>query len=60
MELDFHATSGLPERVDFFFNLGDNGFAVLSSGYDLAVAQSRIGPLVSSLRISDSVAPSSE
>ncbi len=28
-ELDFDAGSGLPKRADFFFNVGDNGFAVL-------------------------------
>jgi serine/threonine-protein kinase len=50
-EFSFHADSGLPERTDFFFNIGDAGFAVLSSGYDLSTAQARIGPLVSSLRM---------
>lgn len=56
-ELDFRATSGRPERADFFFNLGVNGFAVLSSGYDLTAAKNRIGPLVSSLHLSYSSAP---
>ena len=56
-ELDFRASSGLPERADFFFNLGDNGFAVLASGHDLARAQQRIGPLVASLRTSDASSP---
>jgi len=50
-ELDFRANPGLPERADFFFNIGDNGFAVLASGYDLEAAQARIDPLVSSLQI---------
>jgi hypothetical protein len=51
-EFSFHADSGLPERTDFFFNIGDAGFAVLSSGYDLSAAQARIDPLVSSLQMS--------
>jgi hypothetical protein len=50
-ELDFRADSGLPERADFFFNVGDAGFAVLASGNDLSRAQARIGPLVSSLQM---------
>lgn len=49
-ELDFRADSGLPERADFFFNIGNAGFAVLSSGYDLTKAQNRLDPVVSSLR----------
>jgi serine/threonine protein kinase len=56
-ELDFRAGSGLPERADFFFNIGDNGFAVLASGYDLATAQGRIAPLVSSLQMSYPASP---
>jgi predicted Ser/Thr protein kinase len=49
-ELDFRANSGLPERADFFFNLGNAGFAVLSSGYDLTRVQGRLDPVVSSLQ----------
>jgi hypothetical protein len=49
-ELDFRADSGLPERADFFFNIGNAGFAVLSSGYDLTRAQERLDPVVSSLQ----------
>ncbi len=56
-ELDFRASSGPPERADFFFNIGDNGFAVLASGYDLAAAQNRIAPLVSSLQMNYPAAP---
>jgi tRNA A-37 threonylcarbamoyl transferase component Bud32 len=56
-ELDFRAGSGLPERADFFFNVGDDGFAVLASGHDLAAAQNRIAPLVSSLQMSYPAAP---
>ncbi len=56
-ELDFHANSGLPERADFFFDVGDNGFAILASGYDLEAAQKRIDPLVSSLQMTYPAAP---
>lgn len=51
-ELDFKADSGLPERADFFFNIGNDGFAILASGNDLSAAQARIDPLISSLQIS--------
>lgn len=50
-ELAFSGDSGPPERSDFFFNVGDNGFAVLGSAYELRTAQSLIGPLVRSLRL---------
>jgi hypothetical protein len=50
-ELDFRADSGLPERADFFFNIGNAGFAILASGHDLNAAQARIDPLISSLQI---------
>jgi hypothetical protein len=50
-ELAFSGDSGPPERSDFFFNVGDNGFAVLGSAYELRAAQSLIGPLVGSLRL---------
>ena len=50
-ELLFSGDSGPPERSDFFFNLGNNGFAVLASAYDLRSAQSRVGPLVRSLQL---------
>jgi hypothetical protein len=56
-ELDFRADSGLPERADFFFNIGDDGFAVLASGHGLEAAQERIDPLVSSLRMNYPAAP---
>jgi tRNA A-37 threonylcarbamoyl transferase component Bud32 len=56
-ELDFRASSGLPERADFFFDVGDAGFAVLASGYDLTAAQNRIGPLASSLQMNYPAAP---
>jgi serine/threonine protein kinase len=56
-ELDFRANSGLPERADFFFNIGDAGFAILASGYDLEAAQERIDPLVSSLQMNYPAAP---
>ena len=49
-ELDFHADSGLPERADFFFNIGDAGFALLASGHDLARAQQRLDPVLTSLQ----------
>jgi hypothetical protein len=52
-ELAFRASSGLPERVDFFFNIGNNGFAVLGSAYDQETARRLVGPLVSSLEISE-------
>ncbi len=52
-ELAFRASSGLPERVDFFFNIGDNGFAVLGSAYDQETARRLVGPLVSSLEITE-------
>ncbi len=48
-EVQFHSTAGLPERADFFFNLGNDGFAVLGSAYDLRTAKSLVGPLVGSL-----------
>ena len=50
-ELDFQADSGLRERADFFFDIGDAGFAILASGNDLGAAQARIDPLASSLRM---------
>ncbi len=50
-EIAFQANAGLPERVDFFFNLGDNGFAVLGSAYDLETARGLVGPVVASLEI---------
>jgi hypothetical protein len=50
-ELAFSASSEPSERSDFFFNLGDNGFAVLGSAYDLSTAQSLIGPVVRSLEL---------
>ncbi len=50
-ELAFSASSAPTERSDFFFNLGDNGFAVLGSAYDLASAQSLVGPVVRSLEL---------
>ena len=56
-ELDFEAGAGLPERADFFFDIGDAGFAVLASGHDLEAAQERLGPLVSSLRMTYPAAP---
>jgi hypothetical protein len=56
-ELTFRSSSGLPERVDFFFNIGDAGFAVLASAYDLETAQNLIDPLVSSLRMNYPSAP---
>jgi protein kinase-like protein len=49
-EVAFRANSGLPERVDFFFNLGDNGFAVLGSAYDVDTARRLIGPLIASIQ----------
>lgn len=48
-ELAFSSDSEPPERADFFFDLGDNGFAVLGSAYDLRTAQSLIGPVIRSL-----------
>jgi Protein kinase domain len=48
-EIAFRGHSGLPERVDFFFNLADNGFAVLGSAYDIETAHRLIGPLVASI-----------
>jgi hypothetical protein len=50
-ELAFSASSAPTERSDFFFNLGDNGFAVLGSAYNLATAQSLVGPVVRSLEL---------
>jgi predicted Ser/Thr protein kinase len=50
-ELDFRADSDPPERADFFFNFGENGFAVLASAYDQATAQSLVAPIVSSLQL---------
>jgi hypothetical protein len=49
-EIQFHSSSGTPERADFFFNLGGNGFAVLGGAYDLGTARSLVGPLVRSLQ----------
>jgi Protein kinase domain len=50
-ELAFRADSSPPERSDFFFELDDNGFAVLGSAYDLHTARSLVGPLVHSLSL---------
>jgi hypothetical protein len=50
-ELAFSASSAPSERSDFFFNFGDNGFAVLGSAYDLSTAQSLVGPVVRSLAL---------
>jgi len=50
-ELAFRADSDPPERSDFFFEFGDNGFAVLGSAYDLDTARSLIGPLIHSLSL---------
>jgi serine/threonine protein kinase len=50
-ELDFRADSDPPERADFFFDLGDNGYAVLASAYDQATAQRLLGPVISSLQL---------
>ncbi|HEX5988686.1 MAG TPA: serine/threonine-protein kinase [Solirubrobacterales bacterium] len=50
-ELAFSADSERPERSDFFFELGDNSFAVLGTAYDLRTAQSLVGPLVRSLSL---------
>jgi hypothetical protein len=52
-ELAFRANSGLPERVDFFFNLGDDGFAVLGSAYDIETARRLVGPLVASIQTTE-------
>ncbi|MGC1853375.1 MAG: hypothetical protein WA687_13145, partial [Solirubrobacterales bacterium] len=52
-EIAFRANSGLPERVDFFFNLGDNGFAVLGSAYDIETARRLVGPLVASIETTE-------
>lgn len=52
-EIAFRANSGLPERDDFFFNIGDNGFAVLGSAYDIETARSLVGPLVASIETSE-------
>lgn len=52
-EIAFRATSGLPERVDFFFNLGDNGFAVLGSAYDIDTSRSLVDSLVASLELAE-------
>jgi hypothetical protein len=52
-ELAFRANEGLPERVDFFFNIGDNGFAVLGSAYDLEAARQLVGPVVASLEVGE-------
>jgi hypothetical protein len=49
-EIQFHSSTGTPERSDFFFNLGGNGFAVLGGADDLGTARSLVGPLVSSLQ----------
>jgi hypothetical protein len=49
-EIAFRASSGLPERVDFFFNLGDDGFAVLGSAYDIEIASQLVDPLVASIQ----------
>jgi protein kinase-like protein len=49
-EFAFRSSSNPPERVDFFFNLGDSGFAVLGSAYDQQTAAGLVGPLVASLR----------
>ncbi len=51
-EVAFRSSAGLPERVDFFFDLGSNGFAVLGSAYDIGTARSLVGPLVHSLQLS--------
>lgn len=50
-ELDFRATSKPAERADFFFNLDNDGFAVLASTSDLETAQRLLDPLVGSLQI---------
>jgi serine/threonine protein kinase len=48
-ELDLRANSERPERADFFFDLGGNGFAVLGSASSLSAAHDLIEPVVSSL-----------
>jgi hypothetical protein len=52
-EIAFSNSSGLPERVDFFFNLGDDGFAVLGSANDIATARDIVEPAVASLQTTD-------
>ena len=52
-EIAFRANSGLPERDDFFFNIGDNGFAVLGSAYDIETARRLVGPLVASIETNE-------
>jgi predicted Ser/Thr protein kinase len=50
-ELDLRTNSERPERADFFFNLGENGFAVLGSANSLSAAHDLIEPVVSSLSV---------
>jgi serine/threonine-protein kinase len=56
-ELDFHADSKPAERVDFFFDIGDDGFAVLASAGSLGAAQALVDPLVSSIQMKYPAAP---
>ncbi|HEX5984458.1 MAG TPA: serine/threonine-protein kinase [Solirubrobacterales bacterium] len=50
-EIAFSNNSGLPERVDFFFTLGDNGFAVMGSTYDIDTSRRLVNSLVASLEL---------
>jgi len=52
-EIAFSASTDPSERVDFFFNLGDDGYAVLGSAYDIAAARSLVGPLVASIETTE-------
>ncbi len=52
-EIAFSGDSGPPERVDFFFTLGDNGFAVLGSSYDIEDSRRLVSSLVASMSLSE-------
>ncbi|HEY6731078.1 MAG TPA: protein kinase [Solirubrobacterales bacterium] len=52
-EIAFNGDSGPPERVDFFFNIGDNGFAVLGSSYDIETSRRLVSSLVASINANE-------
>jgi hypothetical protein len=49
-ELAFRANSARPERVDFFFNLGTSGFAVLGTASSQAEARALVHSVVPTIR----------
>jgi serine/threonine protein kinase len=52
-EIAFSGDSGPPERIDFFFTVGDNSFAVLGSSYDLDTSRRLVNRLVASIELDE-------